>query len=47
MQTLTGKAPYTGPVGTLLRLLMHKDSEIAEHVYCFILSVHVAPSKIN
>lgn len=44
MQTLTGKAPYTGPVGTLLRSFMHKDSEIAQLVYCF-LSVNLTLNK--
>lgn len=35
VRALTGEAPYAGPVGTLLRFFMHKDSEIAELVYCF------------
>lgn len=36
MQTLTAKASYTGPVGSLLRLFMLRDSEIAQLV-CFIV----------
>lgn len=47
MQTLTGKAPYTDPVGTLLRISQHRDHEIAELVYCFVFHVNPTLQQIN
>lgn len=47
IQTLTGKAPYTGPIDTLPRIFMHKDSEIAEPVYCFFFSVNLTVQQMN